>query len=378
MKVLHTISGMGVKCGGTSTCTYELVKGLIEQKVDAGILSFMPAANDRLIGNDIPIHTIPIPNNTRVLYSKAYKKFLIDTQYQVFHTNGLWQYPEYITSKVARKRDIPYLISPHGMLYPQAIRKSAFLKKTVFGMFLKNDLNKATAVHATCMEEMNYLRCLGVKSPIAVIPNPVQIEQEDMQITLPKDKLRVGYLGRIHPRKNIEKLFYAWDKLGKIVDDCELVIIGDGNENYLHFLKQEVQRLNLNNVVFTGFLSGEEKDSALKSLSYLVVPSDYENFGMIVPEALVKGIPVIASKGTPWEELNIHCCGWWIENDIDTLATNIETAISTTENMRQEMGQNGKRLVMEIYSIEVVAKKMKMLYEWILIGGDSPKFVYYI
>jgi glycosyltransferase involved in cell wall biosynthesis len=56
-------------------------------------------------------------------------------------------------------------------------------------------------------------------------------------------------------------------------------------------------------------LTGEAKENTLNSLSYLVVPSDFENFGMIIPEALIKGIPVIASKGTTWEELNTHHCG---------------------------------------------------------------------
>lgn len=50
-------------------------------------------------------------------------------------------------------------------------------------------------------------------------------------------------------------------------------------------------------------MAGVEKDNAISSLTYLAVPSDFENFGNIVTEALVRGIPVIASKGMPWQEL---------------------------------------------------------------------------
>jgi glycosyltransferase involved in cell wall biosynthesis len=97
---------------------------------------------------------------------------------------------------------------------------------------------------------------------------------------------------------------------------------------------------------------------------------------MVVPEALIKGIPVIASKGTPWEELDAHHCGWWVDNGVGTLTATIEEAIRTPEDKRREMGQNGQKLVKENYSVEVVAKKMVRLYEWILNGEERPEFVY--
>jgi glycosyltransferase involved in cell wall biosynthesis len=236
-------------------------------------------------------------------------------------------------------------------------------------------LNKAACVHATCTEELQHLRNLGVKSPIAVIPNPINIPVNSSYSTL-YSQLRIGYLGRVHSRKNIERLLYVWDKLNLNKTDAELVIIGDGDKVYMDFLKSEQARLNLENVIFTGFLTGEAKENALNSLSYLVVPSDFENFGMIIPEALIKGIPVIASKGTPWEELNTHRCGWWVENDVDTLSATIQKAIDTPENERIEMGKRGQELVKNNYSVEVVAKKMIRLYDWILNGGEKPEFVY--
>lgn len=111
-------------------------------------------------------------------------------------------------------------------------------------------------------------------------------------------------------------------------------------------------------------------------LSYLIVPSDFENFGNIITEAMVHGIPVIASKGTPWQELNMHHCGWWVDNDVDTLAATIREALALSEEERIAMGKRGQQLVKENYSVEMVALKMKELYEWILYGGEKPEFVY--
>jgi glycosyltransferase involved in cell wall biosynthesis len=361
---------MSAKSGGTTSCTYELVKGLQAQNTSVDILTFSPHSNDILIGNDSFIKTVSHPKH---FISQLYKRALLNGDYQLFHANGLWEYTELITAKIARKKNIPYIISPHGMLYPQALAISKLKKQIFLKLFLMNDLNNAVAIHATCMEEMQHLRDLGVKSPVAVIPNPVSIHDfKGLTLKL----FRIGYLGRVHPIKNIERLLSVWDKLNLSQTDAELVIIGSGDKAYMDSLKAEQARLNLENVVFTGFLTGEAKENALNSLSYLVVPSDFESFGMIIPEALIKGIPVIASKGTPWEELNTHHCGWWVENDVDTLAATIQKAIDTPENERTEMGKRGRELVKNNYSVEIVSRKMIRLYDWILNGGKKPEFVY--
>lgn len=72
---------------------------------------------------------------------------------------------------------------------------------------------------------------------------------------------------------------------------------------------------------FSGFVSGREKFEQLAQLSCLFVPSDFENFGMIVTEALSVGTPVMASLGTPWEELNTVGCGWWTDRSPENIAT---------------------------------------------------------
>ena len=96
---------------------------------------------------------------------------------------------------------------------------------------------------------------------------------------------------------------------------------------------------------FTGFLTGEAKDKAIMELSVLVVPSDFENFGNIVSEALIRGVPVIASKGTPWKELEDYNCGWWINNDQDTITRTILDAYNVGKDIRSKMGMNGKSLM---------------------------------
>jgi glycosyltransferase involved in cell wall biosynthesis len=96
---------------------------------------------------------------------------------------------------------------------------------------------------------------------------------------------------------------------------------------------------------------------------------------MVVPEALWKGIPVIASKGTPWEELETHKCGWWITNDAKNLAQTLEIALQISETDRIAMGKRGNNLIVEKYTLNAVGNMMKLFYQWILFGGEKPEFV---
>ena len=98
---------------------------------------------------------------------------------------------------------------------------------------------------------------------------------------------------------------------------------------------------------------------------------------MVVPEALAREIPVIASKGTPWEELNTEQCGWWIDSELSSLSTTITEALNLDEAKRLEMGKNGRNLVENKYSKEAVSEMMTIFYEWILSKTkELPSFVH--
>lgn len=378
MKILHTISSLEVKAGGTATCTYDLVKGLNDNHCPTDILVLdISDSTDKFVGNDFFVKVLPNDSKTGYVYSKNFKKALSEmNDYSLYHLNGMWQYIHYISALTARSKKKPYIVTLHGMLYPQALSKSSLKKKFFLKIQFNKILQSADCIHATCIEEMNYYRKLGFKNPIAVIPNPISIPEYINTIKSNKDKKRIGFLGRLHPRKNILTLINSWAILGNKVKDAELYIMGKGDEAYEAMLKDEVRRLNLNNVVFAGLVDGHEKFEKLANLTVLVVPSDFENFGMIVTEALIMKVPVIASKGTPWEELTSRHCGWWVENNLDSIANTIDEAITLPINELLIMGENGRKLVEDEYIVDVVAKKMIKLYEWLLINGEKPDFVY--
>lgn len=365
MKVLHT-GTLDVNAGGPAMSTYYTLYGLQQLGVDAEIIMYPLSPTGKLRGEEVPVHFAKAPWEHKLAYSPILKKEIFALgEYDIYHAQGIWQYPTYALVDVARKKEKPYIITPRGMLYPQDIRKSnKFFKELSLKYRLLDDLNRAACVQVTCKDEMEHCRNLGVTSPIAIIPNPIEIKDYTEK---KKDNIfRLGYLGRLSPRKNVESLIYAFHELKDLSKNAELLIIGGGDDKYEAFLKAEVKRLNLNNVRFTGFLSGKEKDEAIASISVLAMPSEFENLGNVILEGLIRRIPCIATKGSPWEELNIYQCGWWVDFNQKAITNAVKQAMFTSVDDLSKMGQRGRELMENNYSIEAIAKKMKSLYLSIL------------
>lgn len=375
MKVLHT-GTLDVNAGGPAMSTYYTLYGLRKQCVDAEIIMYPLSLSGRLRGEDVPVHFAKAPWEHKMAYSPILKKAILALgEYDIYHAQGVWQYPTYAIVDVAKKKGKPYIITPRGMLYPQDIQKSnKFFKELSLKFRLLDDLNHAACVHVTCKDEMKYCRQLGVTSPIAVIPNPIEIKEYTIK---KKDNIfRLGYLGRLSPRKNVESLIYAFNELKDFSKDTELLIIGGGDDKYERFLKNEVKRLGLNNVRFTGFLSGTEKDEAIASVSVLAMPSEFENLGNVILEGLIRGIPCIATKGSPWEELETYKCGWWVDFNQNAITEAVKEAMRTSVETLNEMGKRGRQLMENNYSIDAIAYKMKGLYDWVCTKKCKPQYLY--
>lgn len=376
MKIIHSGS-LDVHSGGPALSMWLTVKGLRLAGDEVIAVSQPMATPESLIAPESKsIFTQPAKFGSLAFVPGMAKTLDSAGVADLYHIQGVWMLHGYLVSRYARAHYKPYVVTLRGMLYPQALSHNRLVKKISLSLYQGAVLRGAAAIQCTCIEEMEHYRALGYTNPVAVIPNPIDTDGLiDRPIAKP-DKLRIGYLGRVHPRKRIERLIYAFDHLRNRLENAELVIIGADDAQYESFLKDEVIRLGLSNVKFTGFLSGREKDDVLASISYLAVPSDFENFGNIVTEALVRGIPVYSSTGTPWQILEEYGCGWWVDNSQSTIDDVIMKMVDTPESIRMEMGRNAKRLVCDHFSVVTLGKKMHHLYQWILGKGDKPDFVY--
>ena len=364
MKILHTNPCLNKSSGGPSVCTYQLVKALNQSGTDTDLLSLSSKVKEDCISTDPFIKYVEYDARTPLGVSLNFKQFLVDNinRYDIVHANTIWLWTTHDAIHVAKEQNKPVVLSLHGMLYPQALQVSRWKKKLVLPLFQRNDLRRADVLHATSMAELKSIRDFGLTQPVAVLPNGIEID------TMPTmrqqgNKIRhFGFIGRINRIKNIDTLLDAWATLGNKTSMCKLSIIGSDDVVYENELRQFVKDKHLDNVEFAGFLSGEQLSQATRELDYLILPSKSENFGMVVIEALANGVPVIASTGTPWEELNLHRCGWWVDCTTDTLVKTLAEAIDLQESDRIKMGHNGQMLVERNYTIREIAMKFNQLY----------------
>lgn len=383
MKILHTIEGMGERYGGIATCTYDLVTSLQDDRNQVRLMTFLPKnPGERVLGQGEPWMTLV--NNDGVgpvNYSSNILQQLKTEQADILHVNGLWQHICHATCAAARDARKPYVITPHGMLYQKALKRSYWKKWPLLRLWFAKDIMEASCIHVTCVDEMENVRRFGYRGPVAIIGNPANIPSyvdsilEGRHSGSLKSITQLGFLGRLHPIKKIENII-----AGMAINpdtSVRLNIIGSGDADYEAFLRAEAERLGVaDRVEFAGFVSGREKYEMLGRLSALFVPSDMENFGMIVPEALLVGTPVMASLGTPWKDLNDYGCGWWTDNSPESIARVIDDIVAKSPAELLEMGKRGRELVIERYHPDKVAEKMMQLYSWLLGEGDKPDFVY--
>ena len=154
-----------------------------------------------------------------------------------------------------------------------------------------------------------------------VIPNYIEMpKKHNLDI-----KLSFVFVGRINPIKNIHLLINALAIIHKEHPEIELDIVGSARLPYelvyQKSLEALTQTLNIaSSVNFLGHLNGEEKNKVIASNMALVLPSKSENFGNVILEAFAQGTPVIASKNTPWNILEEHNAGYWVEANANKLA----------------------------------------------------------
>ena len=367
MRVLHTITGLCVKSGGTSTCVYELVRALNQNGCSADILTCEGTLDNPLISNDSFIHTVKANYRTPFAFSSSMRKALREVKdYDLIHVNGLWSEQNIYSAHIAHKRGIPYIVSPHGSLYPHALSVKPIRKWLMRKLIFNKMLAGAACIQATCQEEKEHYQALGFHNEVRVIPNIIQFPDYLDIIPCERQKKRIGFLGRIHPIKNIPALLKAWELLGTEVNDAELLIIGSGDKEYEEELKRMAQNCPFDNIQFCGFVKGMDKYRLLGSLRALCIPSHQENFGMTAIEALAMGTPVIASRSTPWIDLETNNCGWWVDNSPESLAMSIKQAFALDEDNLIRMGENGKSLVKNKYSPEVIVKDALNMYSYAL------------
>jgi glycosyltransferase involved in cell wall biosynthesis len=283
-------------------------------------------------------------------------------------------YHSLVTLGWALQTKKPYMVSPHGMLEPWAWRHNAWKKRPVWWAWEKRNVESAAVLQATAYEEAANLRALGLRNPIAIIPNGVDIPKL-RPLPHQKEVRTALFISRIHPKKGLLNLVKAWALLRP--KDWRMVIAGPSEGGHEAEVKKAVIEAGLENQFeFPGPVYEGAKWDLYNQADLFVLPTYSENFGVVVAEALAAAVPVITTKGAPWHELIEYNCGWWVDVGIDHLVTALREAFALSDNERQEMGLRGRTLVQEKYSWPTIATEMASVYRWILGVEAKPDCIF--
>lgn len=287
------------------------------------------------------------------------------------HMHGLWQMPNLYPARAARKYGVPLILSPRGMLGAEALAFSRTRKRAFWALAQERAVKQVNCFHATCEAEAEDIRRAGLSAPIAIIPNGI-----DIQPTLAKLAGKsVLYLGRVHPKKGIDRLIRAWGMIADRYPAWTLRIVGPSEIGCRDELESLVHTLRTPRVIFEGPLFGSDKYDAYSAAGVVVLPTLNENFGMVVAEALATGVPVISTKGAPWSGLETNRCGWWVDHGPDALAKALTSCISLSDEERQAMGTRGRTWMLKEFGWDTIAANMARVYEWCSGRGDRPEYV---
>lgn len=308
-------------------------------------------------------------------FARELSRFVAEHRVDLIHDNGLWLSTNRAVARVARSRRIPLVVSTRGMLAPWALKHRRWKKRIAWVLYQRRILESAALLHATAEAEAKDIRAAGLKNPIAVIPNAVEIPEALPERERASSKRRVLFLGRLHPVKGLENLLEAWSQVRP--QGWELVLAGPDEEGYQARLEAIVRERGLGGEVqFTGAVDGDAKWKLYRSADLFVLPSFTENFGMAVAEALACEVPVITTRGTPWSEVETQGCGWWVETGVEPLVKAMRQGTSLTVEQSLEMGRRGRRLFQENYATARSAGHLKRTYEWILGGAVKPDCIF--
>ena len=288
----------------------------------------------------------------------------------VVHVNCCWSPDCAVVQRLAQRRGYKVVLTPHGMLEPWIVKRHYWTRKLpALMLYQKAAVAKADCLQATAESERENLLKLGYNRNIHVVRLGIDAEGIALKSSWKRTK-QILFLSRVHVKKGINFLIEAAETLRKELEGYRIVVAGEGEADYVASLTEMIRAKGLQDIVqLTGGVYGEEKWRLFQTSDFFVLPTHSENFGLAIAESLASGTPVITTTGTPWSDLNTCHAGAWIEVGTQPLVETLRGFLALTDDEREAMGRNGRRLIEEKYSAKVMAEKMMDVYR--TVAGHS-------
>ena len=387
MKILHVIPSVSQVRGGTSQAVLDMVKALRANNVDAEIAT----TNDNGSGLlDVPLQKrieyqqVPVwffsrfsPNVGSVreyAFSMQLTTWLWNniSKYDILHIHAIFSYPSTIAMAIARLKNVPYTVLPHGLLCTWSLQQSTRKKQIYLRLIERANLNNSQAIHFTSQQEQQESQ-LGLGVPSCVLPLGLSLPTPLLdarfrlrqRFHIPADEPVILFLSGLHPKKGLDYLIPSLSKLSH--HRFSFILAGSGTPEY----EAEINSLLISSGLrdrthVVGFVQGEEKDLLIQGSDLFVLTSHSENFGVAVLEALAVRTTVLLTPGVALASIvKQYQLGYVTELDVLAIANTLEDYLSDPQAAKQ-MGDRARQLVLEKYTWRQIACEMQNIYADIL------------
>ncbi len=294
-------------------------------------------------------------------------------RFDAVHLHSVFLWPTSAVARAAERAEVPYVLSPRGMLVPELIRERGRWRKLAWmALAERRTIERAAALHATSDLEAGEAARLGFPlPPVAVVPNGIDPEPWDGDLGALSPAVRetvegapfLLFLGRLSWKKGLDRLIPALTE----VPGAILAVAGNDEEG----LGPKLERLagDSGRVRFLGPVHGADKAALLHRAAALVLPSRSENFGNVVLESWAAGRPVavtpeVGLAGT----VRGTGAGIVMEGDIGEA---LQDLLANPTRL-DEMGRRGAEVVRERFGWPAVAREMEEVYDRVMGGCAHP------
>lgn len=375
LSVLHIIEGLDKSLGGLP---YAL-SNIINMEVKLGFKSTILSLEDNsksidsktFEGIDIFLFQMSFP--TRFRNSQKLVDWCVDNLFSfdlvVFHS--VWSVMHLRIANIARKKNIPYIVWPHGSLDPFDLQKKNTAKKIIGKLFMKTFLQGTSKICCTSKREIQELETYGAivstyELALPVISNKefkIEDVRSDLKLIFESDKKKILFLSRINYKKGLEHIIKAVNIfVEKGYSDIIIVVAGEGDKLYLDKIRSLISFYNLEeNFIFTGHITDNDKIYAFEKSDIFILPSKNENFGIVVVESLIHGLPVIITKNVYiWENIISKNAGWIVEENEASIFNVLLNALTDQAYLEKRIYATKAA---EQYSFEHLTDKYSFFYE---------------
>lgn len=200
----------------------------------------------------------------------------------------------------AKNNQIPFVVFPHGSLTKYHEADSKLIKTLAKWLFISKVLRESNAIIVTCASEKNDLNATFQKKAI-ILPYGANLNYAFNDVMVKslsgRQQNRILFSGRFDKKKNLQVVLKSMPLMLNIFPDLVLDIAGSGSKKEIANIENLILELKLEkSVKLYGWIDKLKMQELFASTRLLVLPSENENFGLVVSEALSAGIPCVVSK----------------------------------------------------------------------------------